>query len=357
MSSEIEQRFHPNGQLESETPTVNGRIHGLQRIWHPNGQLECEATYENGIKNGVVKKWAPDGRFLGEYVMDHGSGIVKMWHANGVQTGEIPLLKGLPNGCQKTWYEDGKAVPDNYFIRGKKVSRKKYFEVCKTDLELPRYPEPKWPVSRKKEQPAIKSSRPARTGSCSIVTDGTEKHRLEFTSRDFALLSGPHFEEGLRFISALGIFDHLTVAKGIPQGATVTRPRWRIFSAAQQLLAVVRRDEDLLQYDYKYSFSGRSGRPRSGNENGFKVRGFFGSIDASRRGYCYLNLHQVSGDGRGRLAEYYDMRIRETIETDELGTLKIHRKKAEMHWLEILPPLIEFVRTRTVKVLEIEHYD
>jgi len=51
------------------------------------------------------------------------------------------------------------------------------------------------------------------------------------------------------------------------------------------------------------------------------------------------------------------MRIRETIETDELGTLKIHRQKAEMHWLEILPPLIEFIRTRTVKVLEIEHYD
>ena len=290
-------------------------------------------------------------------MMDHGSGIAKMWYANGVQSGELPVSKGLLNGCQKTWYEDGKSVPDNYFIRGKKVSRKKYFEVCMTDPELPRYPEPKWPVSRKKEQSAVKSSRPARTGSYSIVTDGTEKYRLEFTSRDFALLRGPHFEEGQRFISVLGVFDHLTVEMGIPQGAKVTRQRSQILNAAERLLVVVQRDEDLLRYDYKYSFSGRIDRPRSAGYGGFKVRGFCGYIDTRPSGYCYLNLDQLTGNGRGRLAEYYDMRIRETIETDELGTLKIHRKKAEMHWLEILPPLIEFIRSRTVKVLEIEHYD
>jgi hypothetical protein len=195
------------------------------------------------------------------------------------------------------------------------------------------------------------------TNSYSIITDGSERHRLEFAKRDFGLLGGPHFDAGQRFTSVLGIYDHFTVAAGIPKGAKVMRRRLQLLDAAQQLLTWIQRDEDLLRYDYKYSFSGRAGRPSGGAESGFRVRGFFGKIDTRPHGYCHLDLIQITSNGRGRLAEYLDMRIRGTLETDELGTLKIHRQKAEMHWLETLPPLVEFIRTRTVKQLEIEHYD
>jgi len=87
------------------------------------------------------------------------------------------------------------------------------------------------------------------------------------------------------------------------------------------------------------------------------VRGFMADINTCPHGYCYLNLVQVACNGMGRIAEYLDMRIRGALETDELGTLKIHQQRAEMNWPEVLPPFIEFVRTRTVKQLEIEHHD
>ena len=131
----------------------------------------------------------------------------------------------------------------------------------------------------------------------------------------------------------------------------------RLLSAAQQLLSVIQRDEDLLKYDYMFSFSGRKKRPSAGGEGGFHVRGLTGTISTRPHGYCHVNLVQVAANGMGRLAEYLDMRIRETLETDDLGTLRIHRKSAEMQWLDTLPPLIEFIKTRSAKQLVIEHYD
>jgi antitoxin component YwqK of YwqJK toxin-antitoxin module len=56
----------------------------------------------------------------------------------------------LPTGRQKCWDENGDFVVEAYWIKGKKVSRKRYLEACKTDSELPQYPEPKSPISRKK---------------------------------------------------------------------------------------------------------------------------------------------------------------------------------------------------------------
>ena len=66
---------------------------------------------------------------------------MKQWYDNGCLSSEVSVVKGLITGRQKTWYEDGEPVPDAYWIRGKRVSRKKYFEACKTDSELPQYPE------------------------------------------------------------------------------------------------------------------------------------------------------------------------------------------------------------------------
>jgi antitoxin component YwqK of YwqJK toxin-antitoxin module len=99
--------------------------------------------YEDGVVHGVAKAWATDGRFLGEYTLDHGTGLAKKWHDNGIPWLEVPFVNGLPTGRQHTWYEDGEPAPDIYWIKGKKVSRKKYHEACKMDSELPYYPESK----------------------------------------------------------------------------------------------------------------------------------------------------------------------------------------------------------------------
>lgn len=122
---------------------MNGRLHGITRQFHPNGQLEAELPYDNGLPHGIAKFWATDGRFLGEFQMEHGTGVVRMWYEDGSLQAEVPFLRGLLTGRQKSWDEVGEPFATLFWIRGQKATRKKYLEACKTDPELPRYPKGK----------------------------------------------------------------------------------------------------------------------------------------------------------------------------------------------------------------------
>ena len=139
MAVQIQHYFHPNGRLRIEIPQLNGRPHGLSRAYHSNGQLASEISYENGLQHGPARAWAIDGRFLGEYILEHGTGVAMQWHENGTLWGELPLQKGMPTGRQRTWLENGESIPGSYWVRGEKLSRKKYLEACKNDPDLPRY--------------------------------------------------------------------------------------------------------------------------------------------------------------------------------------------------------------------------
>ena len=133
----VKRDYYPSGILRSETPMAFGRVHGLTKGWHSNGVLASEVPFENGMQHGVAKFWAADGRFLGDYLMDHGTGVVKLWYDNGVLRSEVPFLSGLLTGCQKSWDELGEPGATVYWIRGKKVSRKKYIQASTADTALP----------------------------------------------------------------------------------------------------------------------------------------------------------------------------------------------------------------------------
>jgi antitoxin component YwqK of YwqJK toxin-antitoxin module len=90
------------------------------------------------MQHGTARFWDQESRLLGEYSMDHGTGIFKRWYDNGVLAHETTTLKGLPTGRQKCWDENGELVTEAYWIRGKRVSRKKYLKACETDSELPK---------------------------------------------------------------------------------------------------------------------------------------------------------------------------------------------------------------------------
>jgi antitoxin component YwqK of YwqJK toxin-antitoxin module len=134
MNSKVTRLFHPNGALRAEIPLQNGRPHGLRKDWHLNGTLAAEIPFENGLQHGVTKAWATDGRLLGEYVMEHGVGTFKSWYDNGVLSQEIEMRAGEPNGRQRSWDENGEFVGEAYWIKGKKLSRKKYIEASKSGL-------------------------------------------------------------------------------------------------------------------------------------------------------------------------------------------------------------------------------
>ena len=163
MDPQIRQFFYPNGRLQSEMTVVNGKAHGLTRDYHPNGQLSAEMPVENGLQHGTIRHWATDGRFLGEYQMEHGTGVAKLWYDNGALHAEVPMSNRLLTGRQKSWDEKGEAAITFYWIRGKKVSRKRYLEACANDRELPQYPDEK-PHSAKS---ASRSRAPCRTRTIS----------------------------------------------------------------------------------------------------------------------------------------------------------------------------------------------
>jgi len=51
------------------------------------------------------------------------------------------------------------------------------------------------------------------------------------------------------------------------------------------------------------------------------------------------------------------LRVLGSIETDSHGILRVHSKKAEMHWLETLPALIGFLKSRRASDVSVEYMD
>lgn len=137
--STIERSHFPNGQLRWEGSFKGGKLEGKNRHWHENGQLSKETSYKNGLEHGEARQWNKDGKLLGKYCMEHGSGVERQWYENGQIEREAASVRGQLCGRFRCWAEDGELVSTNYYIRDKKVSKKKYIEACKIDPALPRY--------------------------------------------------------------------------------------------------------------------------------------------------------------------------------------------------------------------------
>ncbi len=186
--------------------------------------------------------------------------------------------------------------------------------------------------------------------SATIIRDGDEKHRLQITHRDWMLLWGPGFAEGPAFSTAFGVFENYTVAGGIPRGSPVQRDGYTLHNATCILLDAMKRDHDLLRYDYSYKIADEP--RRYGGGQSIQVSGRGGILSLRPKGYCSIGLHE----GNGLTGEVIDLRAMDTLATDS-GSLKVFRRKAETHWLEILPQLLAFLANRLDRVLVLEHID
>jgi len=52
MKKETITNYHSNGNRSSETPFVNGKIHGLQIWGHSNGNRWDEIPFKNSLEHG-----------------------------------------------------------------------------------------------------------------------------------------------------------------------------------------------------------------------------------------------------------------------------------------------------------------
>lgn len=188
---------------------------------------------------------------------------------------------------------------------------------------------------------------------------GGAEYALEIPLRDYEILLGPpvFLPLGEVFLEVLGVFDNYTIAEGMPKGSTVTRPWRRMFNLASGFLSSAVASHDLLAFDYSYSLPKRDIRRAKRWDSGFHVRGLFAQIDAQPRGFCTLELYESAPGvpAQRRLVEVIDMRSRESIDTDDWGALRVHKKPATCSWPEILPPLIAFLKQNKCEQLVLHH--
>lgn len=136
---QIEKSYYPNGRIRGECHLADGKPVGITRLWHENGVLSWECPFEEGLENGLVRQWDENGKLLGEYYMQHGTGTSKSWYQNGQLERESSAINGKLCGRFRCWDEVGKLISTGFYILDKKVSKRKYVEVCETDPTLPRY--------------------------------------------------------------------------------------------------------------------------------------------------------------------------------------------------------------------------
>jgi len=176
----VEKRYYANGKIESEITFVDGVPNGINRRWYPNGVLADETPIQNGRCEGVAKHWGENGDLIGTYEMRDGTGLMRTWYNNGVLSGEISFVKGQFTGRQRVWFEDGELVTQLFWIRGRKVSKKKYLEASKEDPSLPRYEnEPKiqtW--EQKMKRLSKKATKPDRNMKAEEATKASLQKML-----------------------------------------------------------------------------------------------------------------------------------------------------------------------------------
>ena len=166
----------------------------------------------------------------------------------------------------------------------------------------------------------------AESGSCALC----------FTSRDWKVLCAhPVQPNGIRLLDLLGF--------GSEEEIMVSRIE--LLLVARDMLELLRRDFDLLQYDYEFHIPARATHPRqrhTGPVTNIKIGGS-GHILEGPPGHCYLFERPNYPDGRPTRRTVQDLRTARSLETDNCGTITIHRRRKGLTWTEELPRLIEFL--------------
>jgi hypothetical protein len=187
---------------------------------------------------------------------------------------------------------------------------------------------------------------------CFTIEGEQQTLTIRYSHREAKCLGGPLLPAGQKFESALGMWDHFSVAKGMDTQAWTVKPRIPLLQATEILLAAWTLDREFFQYDYQYSFSSI---PKQKNTAGMgvTVEDRSGLIDARRPGQIYFRFGDPDPD-RSKPA-ILDLRKGAPLQTS-LGLVKIHRRKNKLDWEPKLTRLVEFLRSIGVETVRIRHH-
>ncbi len=137
----INEAFFNDGSRRFQYSLLNGKLHGVGRLWHENGQLLEEEPWYKGIYHGRYRKWYDSGRLCEEafFVNNEYNQRHRFWYANGNLKSECLYESNKINGLFMEWFENGMpkssvtyvnglrhGIEKEYDVQGKLISRKLY---------------------------------------------------------------------------------------------------------------------------------------------------------------------------------------------------------------------------------------
>jgi hypothetical protein len=131
-----------DGQLQEKLTVRNGRKHGIARTWHRNGVLASKERFRDGLLHCICRQWDESDRLLGEFEMNHGTGIQHEWHDNGQLKLEVSTVHGRFCGRNRIWLRDGTLISERFYLHGEEVTPAMYGKATAQDASLPRCTEP-----------------------------------------------------------------------------------------------------------------------------------------------------------------------------------------------------------------------
>ena len=169
-----------------------------------------------------------------------------------------------------------------------------------------------------------------------LLQSGDIKATWKASVRDSELLTYPTFEcavgSGTSVASLLTCASLRTVAEGYRKGTAVTLDRKGFLDHLRAAKRQLEDNIELLQWDYLVSFPnvGREQSSRDGASIGPRLI----RIDCRPHGHAILIEVLIREDGRGQDCGYRDLRVCETVVTDDKGPIKLHRRRATPRILE-----------------------
>jgi antitoxin component YwqK of YwqJK toxin-antitoxin module len=132
-TGKIIRNFYASGKLSSESEMDSrGVPDGFYREYFENGHLKSEVFSASGRRNGKCRQWREDGSLLGESLLVNGTGTYIVWYESGEKKFEMELVDGLFHGTRKLFDLNGKCVLTEYFVRGRKATKRKLLESRET---------------------------------------------------------------------------------------------------------------------------------------------------------------------------------------------------------------------------------
>ncbi|RYD57314.1 MAG: hypothetical protein EOP56_08365 [Sphingobacteriales bacterium] len=122
--------YHPNGNLRSDLPLKDGKIHGQAKYYFNTGKLREVVAYEDDEKNGTSTEYYRSGKtqMVSEYVKGERTGWYKGYYGNGKLSGEGALIDDKKEGVWRFYNVAGKLEREAFYLNNEENGPSKHFD-------------------------------------------------------------------------------------------------------------------------------------------------------------------------------------------------------------------------------------